>query len=444
LGADFKAEGGVAQLCIESMDFVMESSIAPWFHRTYLGASREYAQTCKAEYATLSQEQRSVLDGLLGRPLPAHVLYHARFLEPRGTWWQENRTQDQLRTELAGRNPREQEPRGPSAEAYLKMMEGHWTGPTPKWFSFFREFEEIGAFPSQEPTAEPEEVLGFMRVGQPVRFDATKIVPRELFNVSMEEMKRRHGEDAAKIPILGMNLATACRIQSMKSKHFVLAGESLICPAPYTLADIGVSPIPGAARVNLRRLTRFVDVDPMIVRGLGLEGEVERASGQLNIGYSSGEPHWDEQDNVFIGVHGINVVMVVAQNFTDAADGYKGSGYGMPFPKWLQYDHFVQRKNAFRHKHMPFYAMVLRPGEGAMIPSRSYHTVFGTHDRVGLNTFLEPRFGRMQWASNPNSHWHREIPERKALRNLWVKTIKAMWDNKRLPIHVQGWNLEVL
>mmetsp|Transcript_18445 Transcript_18445/g.41722 ORF Transcript_18445/g.41722 Transcript_18445/m.41722 type:complete len:115 (+) Transcript_18445:1-345(+) len=113
-------------------------------------------------------------------------------------------------------------------------------------------------------------------------------------------------------------------------------------------------------------------------------------------------------------------------------------------PEWMQEDKHIQRPNEWRRQHLPFFLVVLRPGEGVAIPSRSYHTVWGSHDRLGLNTFLEPKFGKMQWSSNPNSHWHRETIERKAVRNLWVKTIKTMWDEKRLSIHIQGINLEML
>lgn len=460
LALDIAAQGPVEQLCVEVVDFVMESAVAPYWHRTYFGAVRTFAHECVRVFQELDLEQRDVLQ-TLGTPLPDEVLRHSVFRLPWGQWWAPNRSQDELREQLTLDSPRASLHCGLPAQAFIARVQGNYQGMAPPWLEHFLMFEQHGG-PCQEDHVEPDELLGAMQEGRPVRFVAKRFLPASVFNVTLRDIAAAHGLAAGDIPILGTEPATRCRRDlAWKYKRLWLAGESTLCPPHYTLAMaareraqtahmVDYQPPFWGARVNVRRLPHYVNLDADVVRPLGLEGDVERATGQLNIGYSAGEPHWDEQDNLFINIKGVSVVMVAPSNYTDAADGYKGSGFNMPWWVWQRFElaglahERTRRNHTFRRDVMPYFAVVLLPGEGVLIPSRSYHAVMGTFDRIALNAFLEPRYGRMRWPSNPGSHWHRETPERRAVRNLWTRTIARLWDERKLSIHIQGYNLEML
>jgi len=93
---------------------------------------------------------------------------------------------------------------------------------------------------------------------------------------------------------------------------------------------------------------------------------------------------------------------------------------------------------------MPYYYMVLKPGDGIAIPSRAFHAVYGAHNRASLQIFLEPKFNGMRGPDNKWSYWHKETDERRAMRNTYFKTLGHLWDNKRFGMVAQGGVIEYL
>merc|ERR1712099_922 len=97
----------------------------------------------------------------------------------------------------------------------------------------------------------------------------------------------------------------------------------------------------------------------------------------------------------------------------------------MLWPDWLAADWY-------RGHVMPYYYHVLFPGDGLVIPSRSFHSVSASNDRISVQIFYEPKFDRMRWPTNHDSHWHRETRTRRAVRNLFFRTIARLWDERRI------------
>lgn len=127
---------------------------------------------------------------------------------------------------------------------------------------------------------------------------------------------------------------------------------------------------------------------------------------------------------------GITVAWIASSNYTDAVNGRKLPL--LPWDTWSEDKMWVS-------DHVPFYKVLLLPGDALVIPSRSYHFFRSTSDRIGMNSFFEPKFSHAGWPETaPGGHWHRETTERRALRNLWLKALARMWESKRLPMFLQG------
>merc|ERR1711933_412226 len=82
---------------------------------------------------------------------------------------------------------------------------------------------------------------------------------------------------------------------------------------------------------------------------------------------------------------------------------------------------------------IPFFHVLLKPGEGVVIPSMAYHRILSrTSRRVALNFFLEPRFGKTWRPGAPKNSYSWMDRDKLALRTLWLRTMNKFWDAERV------------
>merc|ERR1711933_642327 len=103
---------------------------------------------------------------------------------------------------------------------------------------------------------------------------------------------------------------------------------------------------------------------------------VEATYNFLWLGATPGSFHPDKQDNVYIQLTGEAELLVYPPNCSSLI-----AAGASP-------------------ERAPFFHMRMRPGDGAVIPSGAHHKVVsGDLQRIALNSWFEPKFGRMQWSS---------------------------------------------
>jgi len=442
LGWGWTLQGGLARLCFDILEFSYDNGgslyLAVPFVRGY------WVGSCRSVFAELDGKQRTVLEALFDKPLPLDVLHPAMTLARYGVAnypVPEDRKRAQRKLLLES-PPREQSPQGPDRENLTRQVLAHAVGKSLDWLEKHAAFDVLGR-PSQEPIVEPSEVGTALKEGRLVRFDATKILPAQTFNVTLDKLAQMHAPDGDSISILAfLHEFKECRSKAHSHrKHFPVG--ALFCPPPPTLGEMRRSfpdpkLMPMASRIALRRLPRYIDEDKML-KDLGLEG-VERPEGQIIMGHAMGDTHWDEQDNLFIQASGVSVVFGVPAEYSDAIGGdekWCAKNSGMEWDDWLKADDV-------RRTAIPWYYMVLKPGDAIAIPSRSFHAVYGSHNRASLQTFLEPKFHGMRWDTNKDSYWHKETDARQAVRNLYFKTLGHLWDSRKIGMVAQGGIIEYL
>jgi len=121
------------------------------------------------------------------------------------------------------------------------------------------------------------------------------------------------------------------------------------------------------------------------------------------------------------------VAMTISPNYTNAIHGGKS----------IPTDQFGRPHSTIDASHVPTYIVALRPGDGIVIPSRTYHTIAATEDRISFSTFLEPKWDRMKWSSAPGSFQHYETDERRSIRNILMRTASRLWDNRGIAMFQQ-------
>uniref|UniRef100_A0A7S1RNS0 JmjC domain-containing protein n=1 Tax=Alexandrium catenella TaxID=2925 RepID=A0A7S1RNS0_ALECA len=364
----------------------------------------------------------------------------------RGKKLESDEEREGMRRALAESRPREKFPLGADVENLTQQVLAHSGGMEVDWLRKHKSFEALGR-PAQEPIVDASEVGRALKEGRLVRFDATQILPQKTFNVTLERLSQLHGAEGDGISILAyMHESKRCRETAWYFRRNNPVG-ALLCPRSPTLGEArrhvrarfpNPSHMPMSSRIALRRLPNYINEDAL-VKDLGLEG-VERPEGQIILGHAWGDTHWDEQDNVFIQASGIAVVLGVPPEYSDAVmgtEGHSAKSSGMDWDKWLEHDEV-------RKTSIPWYYMVLKPGDGIAIPSRAFHAVYGSHNRASLQTFLEPQYLGMRWDTNKHSYWHKETETRQALRNIFFKTTGRLWDTRRVGMIQQGGCIEYL
>merc|ERR1712032_1746745 len=172
---------------------------------------------------------------------------------------------------------------------------------------------------------------------------------------------------------------------------------------------------------------------------LNLTEDVERSEGQIIAGMAMGDTHFDETDALFVQVSGVSAIFTIPNQYTNAGEGERKWGCKNSGFLWWEF----LPSNEWKKEVPPWYYVVLKPGDGLAVPSRAYHAVYGTYDRIMLNSFLEPRWHRMQnSAVTEGSYWRIETHERKALRRLFFRTVSNLFENHGISLVEQGGFIE--
>jgi len=295
-----------------------------------------------------------------------------------------------------------------------------------------------------------------IRAGRIAKFDATPLLPRELFNVSYASMAQWEGALAEKIPIFGdRNLPTSFA-------HFADAKASLMddkfVRTLVTLADERLATVNGGGSgfggisspymrwsptgyVHTRRLPAFHKKLPDIEKLMGIEDDVLRGQSMLWMGSTPGGFHYDEEANVYVQLSGVTVAILVPQNWTDYFTGAVRHPWGSQgLPGWQELEKDPDMKN------VPIYLVPLRPGDGVTLHGRTYHRFMAqTHDRIALNWFFIPGWRKMEYTP---ADWYSieaaKSPVRLAIRQLWARTIAKLYDDTGMGVVYMGTKLEYL
>jgi len=299
------------------------------------------------------------------------------------------------------------------------------------------------------------------RAGQIASFDARPLLPKELFNVSFHEMALWEGEDAKRIPVHGDGilptslegfadrLAMHCK-EGYKRKPISIVDEEIATvngrPSTLDRADrqrisSGYYAWSPAGYVHTRRLPEFHKKLPEVEKLMGIEEDVLRGQSMLWLGATAGGFHYDEEANVYVQLSGETFAFLVPQNYTDAFTGavrHPWSSAGLPGWQELERDPWL--------KNVPIYLVHLRPGDGITLQSRTYHRFMAqTADRVSLNWFFIPKWRKMEY--NPSDWYAQEAErslERLAMRQLWARSLKKVFDDTGRGLVYMGTKLEYL
>mmetsp|Transcript_66125 Transcript_66125/g.132696 ORF Transcript_66125/g.132696 Transcript_66125/m.132696 type:complete len:471 (+) Transcript_66125:77-1489(+) len=440
-GYTWRLKGGLSRFCFDLLDFEYDNGGGIYLTKPFL--TTYWVRACESVFPELDKQQQVLIDSLFDKPLPQKVLFSAMQRARKGQAEPvvPNSTKEELRKSILQSKPRESAPVGHDAENLTRMVKEHAGGMHLDWLDHHKFFAVLGR-PAQEPVVEPSEVGEALKEGRLVKFDATKILPKKTFNVTLDILSQLHGSEGDAISILAfLHGSKRCREGAYHSRKRFPVGAIFCNPTP-TLGETrkqfpNNKRMPDSSRIALRRLPMYINEATMLEK-LGLEG-VERPEGQIIMGHAMGDTHWDEQDNIFIQASGVGVVFGVPAEYTDAiAGGEKSSAKssGQLWHEWLLADGL--------RSSIPWYYMVMKPGDGIAIPSRAFHAVYGGHNRASLQTFLEPRFRGMRWKTNKHSYWHKETETRQAVRNMYFKTAGRLWDTRGIGMISQGAVIEYL
>lgn len=344
----------------------------------------------------------------------------------------------------------------------------------------------MGVRPLKERFISVSEIPEAFRIGETAKFDATKLLPKRVFNTSLEDIAAMHQDSADNIPTwIGMGLkATADGMSCWNWMNYytdlferygsrdirVIIGRKFVlpwvfwskCPAmgsttlddlvkiskkglhteliPYKafggnwpavwdtqkrIKEAGVENILGLSNLNMRHLRNFqVDVGKL----LGMDDSVEATLSLVWFGTTAGEFHIDFQDNVLIQLTESCEIMIVPANCS-----HKDLPGGV-MREWMQ------------HWKVPFFHTTIHAGEGIIIPSMAPHKVVRRNSRtVAINAFLEPRFGKMRWGSSaPNNIFTRMYPGNAAMRVLWLRSMRRLWDEKRINLFMHTHRIDYI
>eukprot|EP00931_Biecheleriopsis_adriatica_P066331 TRINITY_DN40719_c0_g1_i1.p1 TRINITY_DN40719_c0_g1~~TRINITY_DN40719_c0_g1_i1.p1 ORF type:complete len:443 (-),score=72.39 TRINITY_DN40719_c0_g1_i1:99-1427(-) len=278
-----------------------------------------------------------------------------------------------------------------------------------------------------------------------VRFDSRKLLPREMFNATLDSVSALHPDTSGSTTIYGtMGGGSMCRLLAFGPvaslyprigrsalfwmlQHLSLIFERKVCPHPNrSLAHYARNPDElkklGPSNINARRLPHFLQVD--LTKALGLDGQAERTMSLAWLGVSplpNGSLHTDVQDNILMELTSPTEVMI--------------------FPRTL-----FLNKSGERSEPYLYHRVILEPGHGIAIPSNFLHTVNHLEEnRFGINSFFEPRLGAMQWGSG--NYYYDMAQQSKAhlaMRALWFRSLGRLWEKRGIGMVMHGWKMEVL
>lgn len=308
-----------------------------------------------------------------------------------------------------------------------------------------------------------------IKAGKITKFDASQLLPRELFNLSFAEMARWEGISASRIAIFKdqckpapLDKFAAAREAFVQRKaeakgpwHLGIEELTFAGGRKYNIdnatrqeAEAPIDPELGPAGapcqtgyVHTRRLPSLHEKLPDIEGPMGIKEDVLRGQSMLWLGATSGGFHYDEEANVYLQLSGETFAFLVPQNYTDVMTGsnrHPWGSMGLPGLDALEADPYL--------KEIPIYLVRLLPGDGLTLQGRTYHRFMAqTQDRISLNWFFIPKWRRMEYTP---ADWYskeaaRSLP-RLAVRQLWARTLARMWDEARRGVILMGGKLEYL
>lgn len=354
-----------------------------------------------------------------------------------------------------------------------------------EWAGVYR---KVGIRPLRERTVQVSEIARAFQKGDFVRFDARSLLPAHMFNISLKQMKELHESSADEIPLgAGLYYGQLLRcegvlrglyniIQDFDHELLDRAIRAVIpwvlennCDPFLTLGEVGTwdltremipfSPfydtrlVPNETTMakfrahrganqslsstclNLRRVPNLAK-DLHMERKLGIQDLVETTHSWMWMGVTPGEFHSDKFDNVLIQLTGEVDVLVYPSNCSALLDDLS---LHVPF---MNYTMSGGPRGVGK---APFFHITLRSGEGIAIPSDANHKVINRDsNRIGLNTFFEPKFKRMEWPGNPSNELLRDNDDHKAVRLLWVKALRHLYDTRKIVMYMHTPRLELM
>jgi len=392
--------------------------------RTYELSRRAYVNACLETFEGLAPEVKAALAPVLQDGIPEEQ------------FWQVKRENDKPQRRQSYSDSFEKKPdmtdemRRYVTQAVEELWDGAADIGNAPWHTSKQEMLEnfLAAKPSEPPYIDISEIPWALANGIVARFDATKIFPGKMFNASVPDIAKVLTEAGkeARIGILDGRVPPFVEFTEV-AKQFAI--DPLHSPH---------------LNGNLRHLAPWYDTD--IPAMLNMTSIVEREMPTFNVGITVGLSHYDEQDNILVGVKGVNVINALANsNLTDVVHGYKfigAEGTGLldensPRKMWHR---FITRTD-FVKDYVPNYVINLKPGDGMTLPSRVYHAVWRLRSEdLAMNAFMEPKFGEMRWESAPQNYFTQmaKDPLRMAIRTLWVKSAKALYDKTGGCLFYQG------
>jgi len=297
------------------------------------------------------------------------------------------------------------------------------------------------------PKVDISEIRQAFEEARVVRFDAKELLPKHMFNATLEDIQRLHKDTIDDTILYGtFGGGGLCRMfllmpvsnlypkmgRTLLFSTFrlaLMAAQQVLCglkPLPYWIDHPEKRKVLGSANINLKRLPNFggnVDVPGK----LGLSSDVAGMLGLLWMGLVPENPtmnpfHTDVQDNILMELVSEVVVSIVPRELL-----------------WQKDDEEVSGK---------YYKVHLKPGEGIVIPSNFLHSVYHLYpDRLGVNFFFEPRFGRMQWPNSTGNFYAETAKMNKehlAMRSLWFQSANYVWQRDAKGVGFHGWKMEIL
>mmetsp|Transcript_52178 Transcript_52178/g.167181 ORF Transcript_52178/g.167181 Transcript_52178/m.167181 type:complete len:562 (-) Transcript_52178:50-1735(-) len=299
------------------------------------------------------------------------------------------------------------------------------------------------------------------RKGRIAKFDARKLMPEKLINITFQELAQMEGPAANRIPVWGdFQLPTSLQAfaddrmgvmtEATRRTHITIAelSQASCCePEEHFSGDAkrraAVPPyfygFKMAGYINTRRIPAFHKLLPEIESLTGIKGDVLRGQSQLWMGGTAGGFHYDEEANIYVQLTGETYAFLVPQNYTDAFTGairHPWGSVGLPSREEFERDPYL--------KQVPVYLVHLGPGDGITLQGRTYHRFMAhTQDRIALNWFFIPGWRKMEY--NPADWYSVEAErslERLATRQLWARTLSRAFDNDGTGVIYMGNKLE--
>uniref|UniRef100_A0A7S1LNQ3 JmjC domain-containing protein n=1 Tax=Alexandrium catenella TaxID=2925 RepID=A0A7S1LNQ3_ALECA len=347
-----------------------------------------------------------------------------------------------------------------------------------------------GFRPVKEEWIRGTEVMDALVAGKVAVFDATEVLPRSLFNITMVDIARMHGELASTIPAyhdwgaskgrqhvesLADYAERLQRTMAAPGRPTVPADNHRFVAHPGAEADPPTCSLPpgdvfwratdlltrGQARkvlcgarcathrvtINTRRLSKLPEFD--LHKSLGSPSWVSRVQNLLWTGPGPWNWHYDEEDNLLISLNGdMWAIVFTNQNDTDIIAGglrLADSSYG-ELRLSPAFNSAFMAENSWWLQKYPFNFVKLKPGMAITVPSMTLHTVLTSDStRILMNAFMIPEFKASERITAAS--WFREGRQTDtylAVRSLKQASIARLWDSRGLGGFFMGTKLEVL